>query len=407
MEPTLPTTLAPPSSDPLADRPPAGSIVQPVAAGLLAALVGFASTFTIVLQGFRTVGATPAQAASGLLAICVVQGGLSILLSLAGRQPISIVWSTPGSALLIATGAQAGGYPAAVGAFAVTGLLIALTGLVRPMARLVGAIPVSLASAMLAGILFEICLAPVQAAKTVPFLLLPIILAWILALRFARRFAVPVAVLVTAGIVVFVTRLPPGVLSNTWPTLVVTVPTLTWGASASLIVPLFVVTMASQNIPGLTVLRANGFEPPVRRIFVATGLGSVVTALGSGGPINLAAITAALCAGPECHPDPGRRYWSTVVGGGAYVLLGLGAGIATAFVAAAPAALIQAVPGLALTGSFAGALAAALAEPSQRLAVAVTFLTTASGLTFFGIGASFWGLAAGGLLMAVESFRRT
>ncbi len=388
------------------EAPPRGSLIQPISAGLLAALVGFASTFTIVLQGFASVGASPAQAASGLLVVCIVQGCLSIALSIVWRQPISIVWSTPASALLIATGAQTGGYPAAVGAFVIAALLIVAAGLIKPLGRLVAAIPAGLANAMLAGVLFEICLAPVQAVKTAPALVLPIVLAWVLALHFARRFATPIAVLVTALIVIFVTKLPAGALSDTWPALVLTVPTFTWGALGSLVLPLFIVTMASQNIPGLAVLRANGYQPDVGKIFVATGLGGVLNAFGSGGLINLAAITAALCASPDAHPDPAKRYLSSVVAGATYIALGLFAAVAAAFIAASPSATIKAVAGLALMGSFAGALAASLARAEERIAVAVTFVTTASGLSFFGIGASFWGLLAGGLLLGFEKLRR-
>lgn len=390
---------------PLAD-PPQGSLLQPISAGLLAALVGFSSTFTVVLASFVAVGASPAQAASGLLTVCVVQGLLSIAMSLAWRLPIGIVWSTPGSALLLATGPLAGGYPAATGAFIAAALLIVAAGVWRPFGRLVEAIPTTLANAMLAGVLFEICLAPVTAAKTSPGLILPIVLAWLLALRFARRFAIPIAVLVTGLVVVFVTKLPPGALADAWPTLVVTEPSLQWSAIGSLAVPLFVVTMASQNIPGLAVLRANGYRPDLRAIFISTGAAGVVNALGSGGLINLAAITAALCAGPDSHPDPAKRYVSTIAAGLLYVVLGLFAAFASAFILASPPSIIQAVAGLALLGSFAGALAAALAPEQARLAVAVTFVTTASGVGFFGIGASFWGLLAGGALLAVERLRR-
>ncbi len=385
---------------------PAGLLIQPVVAGLLAAFVGFASTFTVVLAGFTAVGATPAQAASGLLVVSIVQGLLALVLSLAWRLPISIVWSTPGSALLIATGAVPGGYPAALGAFIVAALLIVVAGLVRPFGRLVEAIPTGLANAMLAGVLFEICLAPVEAAKASPGLILPIVLVWALALRFARRYAVPIVVAVTGLIVVFVTRLPAGAFAGAWPALVVTMPVFRWDVAGSLAVPLFVVTMASQNIPGITVLRANGYRPNLSAIFVSSGLAGILNALGSGGLVNLAAITAALCAGPEAHPDPARRYWSTVAGGIAYVVLGLGAALTAAFVAAAPPSIVQAVAGLALMGTLAGALATALGSETDRLPVAVTFVTTASGLSVFGIGASFWGLLAGGLMMAIDRLPR-
>jgi benzoate membrane transport protein len=258
---------------------------------------------------------------------------------------------------------------------------------------------------MLAGVLFEICLAPVNAVQSSPTLVLPIVAAWVLALRFARRYAIPIAVLVTALLVVFVTKLPSGVFSNAWPVLVPSVPAFTWGSLGTLVLPLFIVTMASQNVPGLAVLRANGFQPDISRIFVWSGAASMVSALGSGGLLNLAAITAALCASPEAHPDPAKRYISTIAAGVLYIVLGLFAGVAAAFIAAAPPSIIQAVAGLALMGSFAGALTAALARDTDRIAVAVTFVIAASGVSFLGVGASFWGLVAGGTLMAIDRLR--
>jgi benzoate membrane transport protein len=398
-------TAAPFDDTSRAAEPPRGSWVQPVSTGLLAAIVGFASTFTIVLQGLTRVGATPAEAASGLLAICVVQGILSIGYSVWRKEPISIVWSTPGSALMIATGLPAGGYPAAVGAFLFAAVLIVVAGVWSPFGRLVGAIPRSLASAMLAGILFGLCLAPVHAMTDLPLLAAPIVVAWALVWRFARAYAVPAALVVTVAVVVFVTKLPPGAFAGSWPQPVFTPPTLVWATLGSLGLPLFVVTMASQNVPGLAVLQANGYRPRVGPIFVGTGLASGLTALIGGTPINLAAITAALCAGPDAHPDPAKRYWSTIVGGFAYVALGLGAGAAAVLVTASPPLLIETVAGLALFGSLAGALTSALADERERLPAVVTFAVAASGIVVFGIGAPFWALVAGGVLLALERWR--
>ena len=282
--------------------------------GVLAAVVGYTSTFTIVLQGFEAVGGSPEQAASGLMVTSVIMGFLGIVASLIWRQPISIVWSTPASALLISTGAQAGGYPAAIGSLIAAAALIVASGQIRPLGRLVAAIPASLANAMLAGILFEICLAPVHAAAAQPAIVLPIVIAWVLGLRFARRFAVPIAMLVTAAITIFVTRLPPGALAHAWPDLVVTTPSWNWSAAASLTIPLFIVTMASQNLPGLTVLRSQGYKPDVQKLFTVTGLSSMAGAVGGGGLLGIAAITGALTAGPEAHPDPNKRYVSTLGG---------------------------------------------------------------------------------------------
>ncbi len=380
---------------------PAGSLIQPLASGVLAAIVGFASSVAIVLAGFTAVGATPSEAASGLFAISIGMVVLGVGFGVVTRMPITIAWSTPGAALLIATGAPAGGYSVAVGAFLVAAVLIIVAGVWRPFGRAVEAIPLSLAGAMLAGVLLELCLAPVRAVGAVPMQALPIIVAWALALRFARAYAVPIAVIVTAVIVVISTPMPPGALAHILPQPVFVAPTFALQALVGIAIPLFIVTMASQNVPGLAVLAVNGYKPAVAPIFIWTGLGSVATAFFGGHSLNLAAITAALCAGPEAHPDLARRWIASVACGAFYVVLAFGASFATAFVTASPPLLIQAVAGLALLGSLGGALSSALARDEDRLPAVVTFVTTASGVSFFGIGAAFWGLIAGGALMAV------
>lgn len=378
--------------------PVAASVVQPISAGALAALVGYASTFALLLQGFVAVGATPAQAASGLLAVCVVKGLLAVGLSWRTRLPISIAWSTPGAALLIATGAYDGGFSVAVGAFLVASALVVLAGLVRPFGRAVEAIPMPLAAAMLAGILLELCLAPARAVGVEPWLALPIVVTWALALRFARPWATPLAVLVTFVLVLVATPLPAVTLADLAPRPVFVAPAFSLEAMVGLALPLFLVTMASQNVPGLAVLAANGYRAPVGPIFVGTGVASAIASFFGGHLVNLAAITAALCAGPEAHPDKSQRWIAAATAGATYVVLGLSAGAAAAIVAASPPILIQAVAGLALLTSFAGAITAALADEKARLAALVCFVTTASGLAVFGIGAPFWGLLAGGAM---------
>ena len=387
----------------MTDRP---SLLQPVTAGLLAAVVGFASAFAVVLTGLAGAGATPAQAASGLLALCVGQGLLTIVLSLRWRQPINIVWSTPGAALLVGAGLPHGGFGVAVTAFLFTGVLILTAGLCRPLARAVAAIPLSLASAMLAGVLMELCLAPVQAVAQLPALALPIVIAWALGWSFARRYAVPIAVLVATVIVVSTTRIPASAMSLAWPRPQFVTPTLDLLRAAGIAIPMFIVTMASQNVPGLAVLRGNGYDVRVGKVFVTTGLGTLAVALFGGHAVNLSAITAALCAGPEADADPTRRYIAAVAAGVCYIALGLCAGFAAVLIAASPPLLIQAVAGLALLGSLAAALGSALADESYRLAAITTFVTTASGISIGGIAGAFWGLIAGGLMLLLDPAHR-
>jgi benzoate membrane transport protein len=375
--------------------------VQPVVAGLLSAVTGFAGSFPILLAGFTAVGASPAEAASGLFIAAVAMGLLGIVFGIVTRQPLTIAWSTPGAALLAATAAPAGGYAVAVGAYLVAAALVIVAGLWRPFGRAVAAIPVPLASAMLAGVLLELCLAPVRAAATLPLLALPIIIVWAVALRLTRTWAVPLAVATAAVIIAVSTDLPPDALAHVLPAPVFIMPAFTLSAAIGIGVPLFVVTMATQNVPGIAVMRVYGYRPEVGPLFTSTGLASVVTAFFGGHTINLAAITAALCAGPEAHPDPAKRWIASVVAGAGYCVLGLFATVATRFVAVSPPLLIEAVAGLALLGSLAAAFRSAVAEDDGRLPAMVTFVVTASGVSFLGIGGAFWGLIAGGALMLI------
>ena len=375
----------------------------PIAAGLLAAFVGFASSFAVVLQGLAAVGASPAQAASGLMTLCIAMGLAGIVLSLRFRMPISVAWSTPGAALLATTGTVEGGFAAATGAFLLTGALLVAAGLWKPLGRWVSAIPAPIANAMLAGILLTLCLAPARAVAEAPFAGLAILLAWAVMARINRLLAVPAAVLVMVALIAATVTLPAGWADAAWPTPVVTAPTLNVPAIVGIALPLFIVTMASQNIPGMAVLNANGYRPDPGPLFTGTGLFSLAGTPFGAHAVNLAAITAALCAGPDAHPDRSRRWIAAVIAGAGYVVFGLFAGLAAAFVAAAPPVLIQAVAGLALLGSFANALLAALTDPDDREAAVVTFLAAGSGLAFLGIGAAFWGLLAG---LALRWLRR-
>ncbi|EXG80394.1 benzoate/H(+) symporter BenE family transporter [Cryptosporangium arvum] len=382
-------------------------MLQPVLAGVVTALVGFASSFAVVIAGLRAVGADPAEASSGLLALCVATGVTAVWLSVRYRTPMTIAWSTPGAALLVSTGAVDGGFPAAVGAFLVAALLVVAAGLFGPLARWIAAIPAPVASAMLAGVLLDLCLSPVRAVVETPLLALPVIVVWALLTRFARAWAVPAA-LVVAAAGVAITRFDEGLDATLRPTVALTAPTFELGAVVSIALPLFLVTMAAQNVPGMAVMASYGYRPPLRPALVTTGLGSAIAAPFGGHAINLAAISAALAAGPDAHPDPERRWIASVSAGVGMTLLGLGAGLATALVVLAPPVLIEAVAGLALLAALGAALTAALTSADSlsggREAAVVTFVVTASGVTLAGVGAAFWGLLAGGAILLL--FRR-
>jgi benzoate membrane transport protein len=367
--------------------------LQPVLAGVVTALVGFSSAFAVVLTGLRAAGADERQAASGLLALCLMCGLVALVLGLRHRIPISIAWSTPGAALLISSGPPAGGFPAAVGAFLVCGVLVVVSGLVPAVGQLISSIPVPIASAMLAGVLVELCLAPVRALAEVPLLAAPVIAVWALVGRFARTWAVPAA-LAVAAVAIGLTGPGLGGVALA-PALVWTTPAFDLTTIVGVGIPLFLVTMASQNVPGAAVLAQYGYPAPMRPILTTTGLATIACAPFGGHAVNLAAISAALAAGPDAHPDPRRRWLAAVTAGVGLAVLGLGAGLATALLVLSPPVLIEAVAGLALLGALAAALSSAVSDPGGREAAAITFVVTAAGVGFLGIGAAFWGLLAG------------
>ena len=378
--------------------------LQPVLAGVVTALVGFAGSFAVVLTGLRAVGADEWQAASGLLVLCLASAVVALVLGLRHRMPISIAWSTPGAALLISAGPPPGGFPAAVGAFVVCGALVVVAGVVPALGRLIALIPVPIAGAMLAGVLVELCLAPVRAVAEVPLLAAPVIVVWALVGRFARAWAVPAA-LVVAAVAIALTG--PGLGGTALaPALVWTTPVFDPVTVVGLGLPLFLVTMASQNVPGAAVLAQYGYRAPMRPILTATGLATIACAPFGGHAVNLAAISAALAAGPDADPDSTRRWLASVTAGLGLAVLGLGAGIATVLLVLSPPVLIEAVAGLALLGALAAALSSAVSDPGGREAAAVTFVVTAAGIGFLGIGAAFWGLLAGAAMTLLHR-RRT
>lgn len=383
---------------------------QSLVMGVLTAFVGFSSSFAVVLHGLKGVGASDAEAASALMALSIAMGICAIILSLRTRMPISIAWSTPGAAFLATAGPLDGGFPVAVGAFLVASVLIIVAGLFKPLSRAVSAIPPSLANAMLAGVLIGLCFAPVKAIAFNPWFGLPIVIAYFLGGAVNRLAAIPSALVAFVLVIAFGVDIPDGALASVWhaiiPVPVLVAPQFTVAGLISVALPLFIITMASQNIPGITVLRVNGYEPVAGPLFTMTGIFSLLSAPFGGHAVNLAAITAAMCAGEDAHKDPAKRYWAAIVAGVGYVVIGLLAGAVTAFVALSPTILIEAVGGLALIAAFSGSAMAAFREPETREAAAVTFLVTASGISFAGISGAFWGLLAGGAVMGLAGLAR-
>lgn len=390
------------TSAPSAPRP---SLVQPVSTGVVALATGFASTFSVVLAGLVAVGADDAQAASGLLVMCIAIGIGTSVLSLVFRRPLMLAWSTPGAALLVATAGVTDRFGEAVMAFVVAALLIMITGLWPALGRLIARIPRSIANAMLAGIIFPLALAPVQAAVAIPWLALPVVAVWLLLFRWAPRWAVPAALVLALALIAITADAGWMHGADLAPRIVPVLPEFDPVVVASIAIPLYVVTMAGQNIPGMAVVASFGYPVPSRATLLVSGGGSALAALGGGLTINMAAITAAMAAGPEGGADPSRRWIASLASGIAYLAIAPLAGIAAAFVAASPPLLIQSVAGLALLGALVGAVTAAVETPSHRVAAIATFLVTASGIAVAGIGSAFWGLLVGGVVLLATTRR--
>jgi benzoate membrane transport protein len=382
-------------------RAPRGGWAQPAIAGMVAALVGFAGSFAIVLAGLHAVGASDAQASSGLLVLSLGMGVTGAALSHRYKMPLSVAWSTPGAALLVTAGHAAGGYPAAIGAFLLAGALVVIAGLSARVTRAIVAIPAPLASALLAGVLLQVCVAPARALVDVPGHAAPVVATWLVLWIVARRWAVPGALAATA-IAVAIDPAPGAGAAHLLPQLTLTAPHLDVGTLIGVGLPLFVVTMVTQNVAGISVLAAHGYAAPVRPALITTGAASVIGAPFGAHAINLAAITAAMAAGPDAGPDPERRWIAGAVNGLVYVVLGPLAGLATVLLAASPVVLIEAVAGLALLGTLGAALRAAMADDGQREAAVVTLVVSASGITALGISAPFWGLVAGLALLGAQ-----
>ena len=368
--------------------------VSAVTAGFVTVLVGFASSAVIVLQAAGAVGATPAQVSSWMLALGLGMGLTCILLSLRYRAPVVTAWSTPGAALLV-TGAAGLTIEEATGAFLVSAALITIAGFSGWFERAMDRIPVAIASGMLAGVLLRFGLDVFLAMRTRFALAFGMFAVYLVARRLTPRYAV-IAALV-AGVAVAagqgLLRLDEARLALAAPVWVT--PRFTVGALIGVALPLFVVTMASQNVPGVAVIRASGYAVPVSPIIGWTGLANLALAPFGGFALNLAAITAAICMGREAHEDPRRRYVAAMAAGAFYVAVGLLGATVVGLFAAFPRELVAAIAGLALFATIGNGLAAALRDENQREPALVTFLVTASGVTLSGVGSAFWGLVAG------------
>jgi benzoate membrane transport protein len=363
-------------------------------AGFVAVLVGFTSSAVIVFQAAQALQATPAEIASWMCALGLGMGLTSIALSLRFRVPVLTAWSTPGAAMLI-TSAAGVSMPEAIGAFLVSAALITISGFSGWFERMIGRVPISIASGMLAGVLLRFGLDAFIAMKTQFVLVFPMFCAYLICRRLLPRYAIVVTLLLGVGIAATQGLLYVDGLRLELARPVFTTPEFSWRALIGIALPLYVVTMASQNIPGVAVIRASGYQVPISPLIGWTGAANVLLAPFGGFALNLAAITAAICMGREAHENPERRYVAAIAAGVFYVLIGLFGATVGALFLAFPRELVLAIAGFALLGTIGSGLAGALGQEAEREPALLTFLVTASGIALAGIGSAFWGLLAG------------
>ena len=381
-------------------RPLADTSTSAVVAGFIAMLTGYTSSLVLIFQAGQAAGLSSGQISSWIWALSIGMAVTCIGLSLRYRAPVMIAWSTPGAALLI-TCLPGVPYSEAIGAFILASGLIVLIGLTGTFDRLMRRIPGSIAAALLAGVLFKIGLEICVAAEQQPVLVVAMLLAYLFGKRLLPRYAVLAALIVgcvLAGLFGLLNfeHFELQLATPEW-----TTPSFSLAAAISIGIPLFIVAMASQNLPGMAVLRANGYQVPASPLLNATGLTSMLLApFGSHG-IHMAAISAAICAGPEAHEDPQKRYTAAVWCGLFYGIAGIFGATLAALFGALPKALILSIAALALFASIIGGLTQAMSEAKEREAALITFLVTASGMTLFSVGSAFWGIVAGLLTLAI------
>ena len=376
-------------------------------AGFVAVLVGFTSSVAIVFQAAQAFQATPAQITSWMWALGLGMGLCSLVPSLLLRKPVMVAWSTPGAAVLASAGLSGGFSMAeAVGAFMVCAVLITLAGVTRWFERVMNRIPTEIAAALLAGVLARFGMQAFAAAETALPLVLLMLGAYLVARRWIPRYAVVITLALAIAFVALRGEMSWSAIRFELAMPVFTAPQFTLSAAISLALPLFVVTMASQNLPGVAVIRATGYDLPISRLITMTGLATLVLAPFGGYALNFSAITAAICMGPEAHPDRDKRYTAAVSCGLLYVVIGIFGAVVTGLLTAFPKELVVAIAGLALLGTIGNGLAAALRDEPHREAALITFLVTLSGVVVAGVGSAFWGVVAGSLALFVQQYRR-
>ena len=377
----------------------------PIVAGAVASITGTAATTAIFLSAFNGIGATKEQTISMVAIMLVFYGTLSIVLSWIFKMPLSVVWSTPGAALIAGSSLAGVGFNNVMGGILIAGVLLAITGLWPLLGRVVSAIPKSIASAMLAGVIFHFCVAPFAASSKFPLLVLPVIAVWLILYWLAPLWASPVAIILAFTLIGFDRGLQ--VTASDWViSLNLVQPSFSIASVFSIALPLYLVAMASQNIPGIAIMKTYGYEVPFRASLVTTGLGTVVASFFGGFVMNLAAITAALNANEQAHKDPSKRWIASVSGGVVYWIFAAFTGIAVAFVYQTPSDLLLAASGLALLPTIVNAFANMVEQPTERIPAVIAFLVASSEVMFFSVAAAFWAILLGLVVLQLLKLKK-
>jgi benzoate membrane transport protein len=379
-------------------------------AGFVAVLVGFTSSVAIVFSAARAFGATEPQLTSWIWALGIGMGLCTLVPSLILRKPVMVAWSTPGAAVLAiagTAGASGAGYSMneAVGAFIVCAALITIFGFTGLFEKLMYRIPMAIAAALLAGVLARFSMQGFVAAQTNLPLIALMLGTYLLAKRWSSRYAIVLVLGIAVTYIAISAQLTWAVGEFSLAKPVYVRPEITWRAVLSLALPLFIVTMASQNLPGVAAIRASGYQLPISKIIAMTGVATLILAPFGAFALNLSAITAAICMGQEAHPDTAKRYVASSICGLIYIFIGLFAGLVTGVLSSLPKELIAAIAGIALLGTIASSLLIALTDETHRDAAVITFLVTLSGVTLGGIGSAFWGVVVGTLALFVQNYR--
>ncbi|WP_437882034.1 benzoate/H(+) symporter BenE family transporter [Pseudomonas sp. LRF_L74] len=392
-------------ADSLPMRPLADTSPSAVVAGFVAMLTGYTSSLVLMFQAGQAAGLTTAQISSWIGALSIGMAICNIGLSLRYRVPVTVAWSTPGAALLV-TSLAGVSYGEAIGAYITCAILVIICGVTGSFERLVRRLPASLAAALLAGILFKIGSEIFVAAQHQTALVLTMFFTYLISKRLSPRYAVLAALLVGTALAGILGLLDFSGFTPEIAVPVLTAPSFSLAATISIGIPLFIVAMTSQNMPGMAVLRADGYDVPASPLITTTGVASLLTAPFGCHGINLAAISAAICTGPHAHEDKNKRYTAAIWCGVFYGIAGIFAATLAALFHALPAALVLSIAALALLGSIGNGLAQAMKEPIERDAALITFMVTASGMSLLGIGSAFWGLVAGALTLLILNWRK-